>query len=455
MTARQSQRLLEQLPPHAIEAEMCVLGSMFVDCSVIDDVVQILKPADFYKSCNTTIFEIMLGCYNKNRAVDGVLVQQILIDKDLLTSIGGQAYLLEVIKSVPTASNAKHYAVEVRSKALLRGVITIAGTMLEQAYESKPDQPEEIIASVESSLFALQQQEQTSEIIRIDESFGPALESLKPELLNGSLLKSGFLELDEIVQFRPAEYIIIGARPSMGKTALALQLAMKIAQQDKPVGFFSVEMGIRQLAFRVLCVEAGVASHSINRARYLGETNRDRLTNAAGDLMPTELYIDESGSLTVPQLRSKARRMVSQHGIKILFIDYLQLLKLGERTEKRYVEVGMISHAMKALSKELVIPVVCLSQLNRTSELRRDHKPTMSDLRESGDLEQDADIVMLLHREDEYHKSETDYTKTNVAELIVAKHRSGPTGIVKLTWLAETMQFATYGDPSLHGDCPI
>ncbi len=433
-------RLLEQLPPHAIEAEMCVLGSALIDATKLDEVGQIIRPDDFYKPANGAIFRAMFEIYNKTQALDIVQLHMMLVDNDTIEAVGGQEYLIELANTVPSADHAEHYARLVRDKSTLRQTIELAGKVLQSAYASPAD-PTAVIEQAEVGLFALSQRTSGRSPSRIDEHFTSSIDSCDRVKQSADALPTGLSDLDRMIGgLVPGEFIIIAARPSMGKTALAINITAQLASHEMPVGFFSLEMNTRPIALRIISTDSGVSSHAMRR-RMLSVEQFSRMYTSAGNMTPLPLYVDESIELTMMQLRSKARVLVVKHGVRALFIDYLQLLKFDRRTETIRMEIVEISRAMKALARELNVPVVCMSQLNRGPESRPNHRPRLSDLKESGSLEQDADLVMLLHREDYYHQDDPRYTPTNIAELIIAKQRNGPTGTVRLNWHGDTMTF--------------
>ena len=452
----QVEKLLQQLPPHAIEAEMCVLGSALIDPTSLDDVVLILRGEDFYKPANGAIFDRMIPCREANDGkLDVVLLHQILIDHDILDSIGGQEYLIELASSVPSAHNAVHYARQVHDKAVLRRVIETAGSMLQSAY-ANPGDPRGVLDDAGAALFKLTQQSDQRPAVRADQTFDETMDSLDPAKHGARAIKTGFTDIDDLTSgVRKGEVMVIAARPSIGKSALALNMAMNIARAGQAVGLFSLEMSRHEISTRMLSSESGVSSHRMRQCRFLRAEDFSKLGAAAGRMTPTPLYIDDTSALTTTQLRAKARLLVSRSDVRVIFVDYLQLVRFDRRTESRRVEVGEISRAMKALARELDVPVVCMSQLNRASETRESHRPRMSDLRESGDLEQDADVVCLLHREEVHHEGDSAWVRSNpdkigVAELIIAKQRNGPTGTVMLTWHGETMTFKSYSDAQLY-----
>ncbi|QQE13961.1 replicative DNA helicase [Planctomycetota bacterium] len=434
--------LFEKLPPHALEAEAAVLGSIILDCRVCGDVLQIIKGAsDFYKSAHSAIYEVLVELYDKTQSVDMVQLNQRLVDKKLLDQVGGLDYLMELAESVPSATNAAYYARIVRDKAKLRGLIEASGKILYDAYNT--DIPvQEMLDKAERQIFEIAEDKESSDeadLTSLLQETYSMLENSDGRQMGGVM--SGYFEFDEMTNgLQPGEMIIVAARPSMGKTAFALNVCENIAATNKVAcAVFSLEMGKQQLAQRLLCSRSGVDSHRLRR-NMLSQDDFGKLVMAVGELSDAPLYIDDTPGLTLMALRAKARRMAARHDIKLIMIDYMQLMT-APGAESRQQEVSNISRGIKALARELNVPVICLSQLNRGSEGREGHKPRMSDLRESGSIEQDADVVAMLHREDYYHRGEEDYQMTNMAELIIAKQRNGPCGVVKLHFDGGTTRF--------------
>ncbi len=443
-------KLFESLPPHAIEAEMSLLGSMLIEPQVVGDVVLVIKSGDdFFKPSNGAIYDAMVELYDRTSSLDIVQLNQKLADKDVLSSVGGVEYLVQLANAVPSAANAAHYARLVREKATIRQLITAAGDILYDAYHS-PDAAQNILDQAENKIFHIAQQVEAGQIESLHDLIRQTMEMLEAnegKTLTG--VSTGFSELDEITGgLQDGEMSILAARPSMGKTALALNLAEHIAMRDVGVGVFSLEMGKQQLVQRLLTARSGIDSQRLRRNMLRRDDYRALMT-ACDELLPAPLYIDDTPGLSLLQLRAKARRMVQKHKIKLVIIDYLQLMSSGGRVESRQMEVSEISRGVKAMARELELPVVCLSQLNRAAEQREGHRPRMSDLRESGSIEQDADVVMMLHREEYYHQSDPEWAEENedkvgLAELIIAKQRNGPTGTVKLSWNSMSTQFRDF-----------
>lgn len=434
-------RLFDKLPPHAPEAEAAVLGSMILDWRVSGDVLQVLKPEDFYKPAHAAIYEVLVALYDENQSIDMVQLNQRLKDRQLLDSVGGVEYLIELAESVPSATSVGYYAGIVREKAVLRRLIESAGKILYDCYHC--DEPVgDMLDRAERQIFEIAEARIDNDPATLkallQETFD-RLESEDGRLLTG--LATGYYELDEMTNgLQNGEMIIVAARPSMGKTAFALNVAEHVAATNKQAcAVFSMEMSRQQLAQRLLCTRSGVDSHKLRRNLLSGD-DFARLSLAVGELSEAPLFIDDSPGLGLLELRAKARRLAARHDIKAIFVDYLQLMTYAG-AESRLQEVSGISRGIKGLARELDLPVVCLSQLNRQPEGREGHRPRMSDLRESGSIEQDADVVLMLHREDYYHRGKEGYVEDHLAELIITKQRNGPIGTLKLQFHGPTMCF--------------
>jgi replicative DNA helicase len=366
-------------------------------------------------------------------------------------------YLLEVANSVPSAASATHYARLVKEKSVIRQLIAAAGGILQDAY-SMPDEPQEVLNTAESRIFSIAQQSEQRHAESLEQLLNDAIEQIEKNegrVITG--VATGFTDLDEITSgFQPGEMIIVAARPSMGKTALALNIAENMVMSGTPVGMFSLEMSRQQLVQRLLSSRAAVSGHKLRR-NMLSESDMQAIIRACDELMQSPFYIDDTPSLSIMQLRAKARRLKQSHDIGAVIIDYMQLMTSGKRAESRQQEVSEISRGIKALARELNVPVICLSQLNRAAEQREGHRPRLSDLRESGSIEQDADVVTMLHRETYYHINDPDWMAENedkhsLAELIVAKQRNGPTAAIKLTWESKCTRFYDWTDASPPSD---
>ncbi|MEM9295225.1 MAG: replicative DNA helicase, partial [Planctomycetota bacterium] len=398
-------RLLERLPPHAPEAEAALLGCMVLDWKVCGEVLQVVSGADdFFKPAHVSIYTALIDLYEHDQSIDMVQLNQKLVDRGVLEQVGGLDYLLELAESVPSAAGALHYARIVRDKALLRRLITASGQVIHDCH-THDGKAEEMLDRAGRALFELQQTGGISEAIALKELLDETYRQLEAQdgrAVTG--METGFRDLDSMTNgLQPGEMIIVAARPSMGKTAFMLNMAEHAAASlQKPVALFSLEMSKQQLALRLLCSRSGVDSHKLRR-NMLSRDDFGRLSMTVGQLSEAPLFIDDTPGLSLMQLRAKARRLAMEHHIQMVFVDYLQLMS-DPGAESRQQEVSSLSRGVKALARELEVPVICLSQLNRQAEQREGHRPRMSDLRESGSIEQDADVVMMLHREDYYHR---------------------------------------------------
>lgn len=436
-------KLFDKLPPSAPEAEAALLGSMILDWRVCADALEVIGSGeDFAKPAHAAVYDALIELYNTTQSIDLVQLNQRLKDKAILEQVGGVDYLVELAESVPSATSAGYYARIVRDKAVLRGLIEKAGTIIYDAYHA--DEPVgDLLDKAERAIFDLADGGKSDSATTLQSLLEATYDRLASEDgLADAGLKSGYYELDEMTNgLHDGDLVIVAARPSMGKTALMLNIAEHVCIEGKqPVAIFSMEMGKEQLAQRLMCSRSDIDSQKVRR-NTLTPDDFERLSLACGEMGQCPMYIDDTPGLSVLQLRAKARRLASRREIKAVFVDYLQLMNDPSTRENRQTEVSSISRGIKALARELKVPVVCLSQLNRASESREGHRPRMSDLRESGSIEQDADVVMMLHREDYYHKGEGGYVNTNIAELIVAKQRNGPTGAVKLQFNGPTTRF--------------
>lgn len=432
--------------PESLAAEAGVLGSMIIDARCIGDVLEQLNRDVFYRVEHQMIFDAIIALYEKNRGgtIDGLLVRDELEKRNQIEAIGGLEYLQKVMDSVPSAANVMYYAEIVKDKMLQRGLIGAASEILGDAYDQAGETAEKL-DEAERKIFAITDKRITGAAVAIKDLVTRAYELIeKREGTHVTGLASGYYELDDLTcGMQNGEMIIIAGRPSMGKTSLALNVAEHLGAVEKvPVAIFSLEMGKQQLAERFMCSHSGIDAQLVRKG-MLSTEHYQKLVDACGALSEAPIYIDDSSSLTPLELRAKARRLRSMHNIQCIMVDYLQLMHLGStKVESRQQEISTISRYLKSLARELNIPVVVLSQLNRSPEGREGHRPYMSDLRESGSIEQDADVVMLLHREDYYHRGrDDDYQEDNTAELIIAKQRNGPTGNVKLTFREKCTRF--------------
>jgi replicative DNA helicase len=434
-----------KLPPQHLEAEQSVLGGILIENEAINRVTEILDADDFYRDAHRKIFNALINLSERDEPADLITLTNELRKTDQLDSIGGASYLTSLIDSVPTAANIEYYAKIVKEKAILRKLIQTSTEIITQSYEDRGD-VEVFLDEAERAIFEISEKRVRPSFYSIrdivKESF-KTIERLfqKKELVTG--VPSGFKELDRMTAgFQPSDLIIIAGRPSMGKTAFCLNVAQYAAIENKiPVAVFSLEMSKEQLVIRMLCSEAHVEGTRL-RTGYLNESDWPKLTIAAGNLSEAPIYIDDTAALSVLELRAKARRLKSERGLGMLIIDYLQLMKGRARVENRQQEISEISRSLKALSKELSIPVIAVSQLSRKTEERTGNRPQLSDLRESGAIEQDADLIIFIYRDEIYNRAE-DNPNRGKAEVIIGKQRNGPIGKIDLAFLDK---FTTFKD---------
>jgi replicative DNA helicase len=457
VVAAQTDDVLRRLPPQNIEAEQSVLGAVLLENEAINQALEILTPDDFYRETHREIFRAMMDLSDHNQPVDAITLTDALRTKGVLEQVGGPAYIAELADTVPTAANVAHYARIVREKAVLRSLATIATDIASSAYEANAN-VDEFLDTAEHRIFEISERrikpsfhtmpELTRESLRI-------LERLyeNRELVTG--VPTGFKDLDVLTAgLQPSDLVVLAARPSMGKTALALNIAAYAAMDAEPrrgVAFFSLEMSKEQLVLRMLCSEARVDSAKA-RAGYLSERDFPKLAQAAARLSEANIFIDDSSDTTAITLKAKCRRLARErsNNLGLVLVDYLQLMRSARPGESREKEIAEISRSLKALAKELKLPVIALSQLNRQVETRPDRRPLLADLRESGAIEQDADVIAFIYREEMYKK---DSKEPGVAEIIVAKQRNGPTDTVKLTYLSQYTRFENYAPAdSAYGD---
>ncbi len=434
---------LYNLPPHSIEAEESILSAILIDNNTLLDVFDILTSEDFYKTAHKIIFSAIADLFAKTEPVDLVTLSNILKEKDQLEKVGGATYLAHLVDAVPLAVNAQHYARIVHDKASLRRLIDKANIIARRCFEDRGN-VDEVIDFAESSIFEISQNKTYKAFYPISKLIEVNIDTLEERQGNKALVTgvpTGFTLLDQMTSgFQNSDLIIIAARPSMGKTALALNIARNAAINDNiPVALFSLEMSKEQLSMRMLSSEARLNSSRL-RSGFISQEDWISITEAAGSLSNAPIYIDDSPDISAMEIRAKARRLKMDKKIGLVIIDYLQLMKTKGSTERRDLEISDISRSLKALAKELDLPVVALSQLNRMLEQRSDKRPQLSALRESGALEQAADVVTFIYRDEVYTKDENNPNKGK-AELIIAKQRNGPVGTVPLIFLDTYTRF--------------
>jgi len=433
--------ILEKLPPQNLEAEMAVLGSMLIDEDAVSAAIESLDKASFYKDSHKKIFEAMSDLYNANKAVDLITLTDELKRKGILEEVGGVSSLTALANSVPTAANINHYVSIVKEKSILRTLINNATRIVSLCYESEGN-VDELVDSAERLVFEITDRKPKGSYFHLKEVIKDSIETIdklyqKKAHVTG--IPTGFVDFDiKTAGLQPSDLIVIAGRPSMGKSAMAIGIAEYAGVIEKvPLAIFSVEMSKEQLVQRMLCSHAKVDAHKV-RTGYLATSDWPRLTAAAGKLSEAPIFIDDTPAISVMELRAKARRLKAQQDIQLIILDYMQLMRGSTNAENRQQEISEISRSLKALARELSIPVVAISQLSRAVEARTDHRPQLSDLRESGAIEQDADVVVLILRE-EYYNPNPD--NQGIAEVIIAKQRNGPVGSLKLTFIKEYTRF--------------
>jgi replicative DNA helicase len=432
---------LDKIPPQNLEAEMAVLGSMLLEEDAISVACESLDADNFYKGAHRKIFEAISSLYSLNKAVDLITLTDELKRNGTLEEIGGVSYLTSLANAVPTAANVGHYVNIVKEKSILRTLINSATRIVSLCYESEGN-VDEVVDSAERFIFEVSDKKTQGTYVSLKEIVKDSIETIdmlyqKKAHVTG--IPTGYIDFDsKTAGLQQSDLIVIAGRPSMGKSALALGIAEYAGVVEKiPLAMFSLEMSKEQLVQRMLCAHARVDAHKV-RTGYLATSDWPRLTAAAGKLSEAPIFIDDSPSISVMELRAKARRLKAHHDIKLIILDYLQLMRGSANIENRQQEISEISRSLKALARELNVPVIAISQLSRAVEARTDHRPQLSDLRESGAIEQDADVVVLLLRE-EYYNSTSE--NQGVAEVVIAKQRNGPVGSMKLAFIKEYTRF--------------
>lgn len=435
---------LDRLPPQNIEAEQSVLGAILLENAALSSVIEILAPEDFYKSSHKKIFLAMRDLYEKNEPIDLVTLTEQMSRKEQLEEVGGASYLSSIVNQVPTSANVRYHSKIVKEKALLRGLITTATEIVSMGYDEGVE-VNELIDRAETKVFSLSEKMVKSSYVHVKEVLKDTIELVdklynKKELITG--LPTGFQDLDELTTgFQPGDLIVVGARPGMGKTSFCLNIAAHVGIEVKvPVVIFSLEMSKELLVLRMVCSEAEVDSKSVRSGYHTKEDYR-KLVNAAGRLAEAPIYIDDAFN-SVLEIRAKARRLKAEHGLGLIIVDYLQLMRGEGNFAAREQVISDISRSFKALAKDLSVPVIVISQLNRSCEQRGDDKhPLIADLRESGAIEQDADTILFLYRGDYY---KVKGAEPGVADLDVAKQRNGPTKKFPLTFIDKYTKFKDY-----------
>ncbi len=432
---------LRRIPPQQVEAEQSLLGGILIDNEGLPSALEILRGDEFYRDAHRVIYRAIQELFEQNEPIDLVTLASLLQEKNQLDAVGGATYLASLLETVPSAANVAAYAKIVNEKALLRRLIQAAGEISSWAYGGGKS-IEEILDHAESAIFNITENRLRSSYYPLKEVVKKSIEAIERfqeyrDMVTG--VPSHYRDLDKLTAgFQKSDLVIIAARPSMGKTAFALCLARNAAvESGVPVGFFSLEMSKEQLAMRLLCSEARVDSHKI-RTGFLSRDEAAKMLRAAGSFTDTPILIDDTPAISALELRAKARRMMADRGLGMVVVDYLQLMRGREGAERREQEISEISRSLKALAKELNIPVIALAQLNRKVEERHNKRPVLSDLRESGAIEQDADVIAFIYRDEVYNPATPD---KGIAEILIGKQRNGPTGEIKLSYISTYTRF--------------
>lgn len=432
---------LDKIPPQNLEAEMAVIGSMLMSMDAISVSCEHLSADSFYKDAHRKIFEAVVGLYTNNKAVDLVTLTDVLRKEGVLDQVGGASYLTSLVNAVPTAANINHYVHIVKEKSILRSLISNATRIVSMCYETDGN-IDEVVDNAEKFIFEVSDKRIHTSYLHLKEIVKNSIETIdtlyqKKAHVTG--VPTGYIDFDiKTAGLQPSDLVIVAGRPSMGKSAFALGIAEYAGViENVPTAIFSLEMSKEQLVQRMLCSHARVDAHKV-RTGYLSASDWPRLTAAAGKLSEAPIFIDDSPGISVMELRAKARRLKAHHDIKLIVLDYMQLMRGTAGIESRQQEISEISRSLKALARELDVPVVAISQLSRAVESRTDHRPQLSDLRESGAIEQDADVVVLILREEYYNPTPDNQGK---AEAIIAKQRNGPVGSLSLAFIKEYTRF--------------
>jgi replicative DNA helicase len=437
----------ERTLPHSLDAEKSVLGAILIRNDAFNDAAELIDSHDFFRDAHRRIFEKMVALSERGDAIDFITLKEELTRSSELDEVGGPAYIASLADGVPRSANVEYYARIVKEKSTLRNLIHSANKILAEAYEAEQE-PDLLLDEAERAIFAIAEDRIRAGFVPLRDlvqSSFTTIEKLQQHKGAVTGVPSGFADLDQLTSgFQRGDLVIVAARPSMGKTSFVLNIAQHLGTAtDMTVGFFSLEMSKEQLFIRLLTSEARIDAHRF-RTGHLSETDYGRLSHALGALAEAHVFIDDAASIGVLEMRAKARRLQAAHGLDLLVIDYLQLMQGRGRFENRQQEVSAISRSLKGLAKELNIPVIALSQLSRAPESRGEHRPQLSDLRESGALEQDADVVLFIYRPEVYDKENTKPEDQGVAEIIVGKQRNGPIDTVKLSFLNQFTRFENY-----------
>ena len=428
--------------PHNLEAEKCVLGAVLINNDKFNYAAELIDADDFFRQAHQRIFDKMVNLSERGQVIDLVTLKEELGRTGDLDDVGGPAYIAALVDGVPGSTHVEHYARIVKEKSTLRSLIKSANSILSTAYSAETD-AEVQLDQAEKAIFEIADDQIQDGFVSLRDLVPGSMETVEKLQSHQGLLTgmpSGFTDLDKLTSgFQPSDLVIIASRPSMGKTSLALNIAQHIGvKTERSVGVFSLEMSKEQLFLRMLTAEARIDAQHFRGGQKLGEQEYRKISQALNTLGEARVFIDDSAGVGVLEMRAKARRLKQEHGLDMLIVDYIQLMQGRGRYENRTLELASISRALKGLAKELQIPILVLSQLSRAPEARKDHRPQLSDLRESGALEQDADVVIFIYRDDQYNPSPEN---ENTAELLISKQRNGPTGVVKLAFLKEMTRF--------------
>lgn len=433
--------MIQRIPPNNIEAEQSVLGAMLLDKEAISAATEFISGEDFYREAHKEIFDAIVDIYNKGEPVDLITLTEKLKTRNTLEAVGGITFLTNLMDAVPTTHNVRYYAKIVEDKSLLRKLIKSSNEIIQKSYEASEDVGE-IIDSAEKGIFNISLNRSTQGFVHLKNILNANFDRIEQLYLNKGKITgvpTGFHDLDnKLSGLQKSDLILIAARPSMGKSSFMMNIVQHAAVREKiTTAIFSLEMSKEQLTQRLLCSEALIDAHRLR----IGDINEDewvKLARAMGPLSEAPIYIDDTPSISITEMRAKCRRLKLEHDLGLIVIDYLQLMQGKGSAESRQQEISEISRSLKALAREINVPVVALSQLSRAPEMRADHRPVLSDLRESGAIEQDADVVMFLYRDEYYHP---DTEKKNIGEVNIAKQRNGPTGTIELVWLGQFTKF--------------
>ncbi len=431
-----------KIPPNSLEAEQSVLGAMLLDKEAISTATEVINGEDFYREAHKEIYEAIIEIFNKNEPVDLITITEKLKQRNTIEAIGGVTYLVNLQNVVPSTRNVKHYAEIIHEKSILRRLIKSSNEVSSSCYDAK-EEVVSIIDRAEKNIFDISLSRSTRGYTHIKDVLSSNFDKIEELYLNKGRITgvpTGFLDLDsKLSGLQKSDLILVAARPSMGKSALMMNIVQYSSVREKvPSVVFSLEMSKEQLSQRLLCAEALIDSHRL-RVGDISEDEWVKLARAMGPLAQAPIFIDDTPAISITEMRAKCRRLKIEHNLGLVVVDYLQLMQGKGNYDSRQQEISDISRSLKALARELNVPVVALSQLSRAPEMRADHRPILSDLRESGAIEQDADVVMFLYRDEYYHP---DTEKKNIGELIIAKQRNGPTGVVELVWLGQYTKFA-------------